>query len=31
VFENVEPYSVVAGNPARLIRRLTPEESNDGH
>jgi acetyltransferase-like isoleucine patch superfamily enzyme len=27
VFEDVEPYSVVAGNPARLIRRLESGEN----
>lgn len=26
VFENVPPYTVVAGNPARLIRQLNPQE-----
>lgn len=26
VAEDVPPYSIVAGNPARLIRRLTPQE-----
>lgn len=25
VTRNVEPYTVVAGNPARLVRRLNPE------
>jgi acetyltransferase-like isoleucine patch superfamily enzyme len=27
---DVEPYTIVAGNPARLIRRLTAEEMADG-
>jgi carbonic anhydrase/acetyltransferase-like protein (isoleucine patch superfamily) len=26
VFADVEPFTVVAGNPARLVKRLTPEE-----
>lgn len=26
VTSDVEPFSIVAGNPARLVRRLTPEE-----
>jgi acetyltransferase-like isoleucine patch superfamily enzyme len=30
VIHDVEPYSIVAGNPARLVRRLTPEEINHG-
>ncbi len=30
VFDSVEPYTIVAGNPARVIRRLTDEELADG-
>jgi acetyltransferase-like isoleucine patch superfamily enzyme len=30
VREDVEPYSLVAGNPARFIRRLANEEIRDG-
>jgi hypothetical protein len=30
VFADVEPFTVVAGNPARPVRRLTPEELADG-
>ena len=30
VIQDVDPYSIVAGNPARLVRRLTPEEINHG-
>jgi acetyltransferase-like isoleucine patch superfamily enzyme len=26
VFEDVPPYSIVAGNPARIVKRLTPVE-----
>jgi acetyltransferase-like isoleucine patch superfamily enzyme len=26
VMDDVEPYTIVAGNPARTIRRLTDEE-----
>src|SRR5205823_14293605 len=29
VAEDVPPYAVVAGNPARVIRRLEPETTND--
>jgi acetyltransferase-like isoleucine patch superfamily enzyme len=29
VTEDVPPYAVVAGNPARVIRRLDPEGGND--
>jgi acetyltransferase-like isoleucine patch superfamily enzyme len=27
---DVPPYTVVAGNPARVVRRLSPEEINYG-
>jgi carbonic anhydrase/acetyltransferase-like protein (isoleucine patch superfamily) len=30
VAADVEPFTIVAGNPARLIRRLTAEEMADG-
>ena len=30
VTADVEPFTIVAGNPARLIRRLTAEEMADG-
>lgn len=30
VRDDVEPFSIVAGNPARLVRRLTVAEINDG-
>ena len=30
VMENVEPFTIVAGSPARVVRRLTAEEMNDG-
>ncbi len=30
VTTDVEPFTIVAGNPARLIRRLTAEEMADG-
>jgi acetyltransferase-like isoleucine patch superfamily enzyme len=30
VFADVEPFTIVAGNPARLVRRLTPEEIAHG-
>lgn len=30
VSSDVEPYSIVAGNPARLVRRLTSEEITHG-
>lgn len=30
VFDDVEPFTVVAGNPARLIRRLSEEEMHHG-
>jgi len=26
----VEPFTIVAGNPARLVRRLTSQEMTDG-
>lgn len=30
VFQDVEPFTIVAGNPARLVRRLTEAEINHG-
>lgn len=30
VMHDVEPFTIVAGNPARLVRRLTEEEIGDG-
>jgi acetyltransferase-like isoleucine patch superfamily enzyme len=27
---DVEPFTIVAGNPARVVRRLTPEEMKHG-
>ena len=30
VFEDVEPFTIVAGNPARTVRPLTTEEMSDG-
>ena len=30
VTTDVEPFTIVAGNPARLIRRFTAEEMADG-
>lgn len=30
VTEDVEPFAIVAGNPARLVRRLTAEEIDHG-
>jgi acetyltransferase-like isoleucine patch superfamily enzyme len=30
VMHDVEPFTIVAGNPARLVRRLTDEEIGDG-
>jgi acetyltransferase-like isoleucine patch superfamily enzyme len=30
VTHDVEPFTIVAGNPARLVRRLTDEEIGDG-
>ena len=30
VTSDVEPFTIVAGNPARLVRRLTDEEMADG-
>lgn len=30
VRDDVEPFTIVAGNPARLVRRLTVAEINDG-
>lgn len=31
VAEDVPPYSIVAGNPARIVRRLHPGEAQRGH
>lgn len=31
VMDDVEPFSIVAGNPARLVRRMTEEEIAGGH
>jgi acetyltransferase-like isoleucine patch superfamily enzyme len=31
VVEDVPPFTVVAGNPARVIRRLDPEERTDSY
>ena len=31
VFADVEPNTVVAGNPARVVRRLSEEEMSRGH
>jgi acetyltransferase-like isoleucine patch superfamily enzyme len=30
VMHDVEPFTIVAGNPARVVRRLTPEEMRHG-
>ncbi len=30
VMHDVEPFTIVAGNPARFVRRLTDEEMGDG-
>ncbi|HEX8028632.1 MAG TPA: acyltransferase [Vicinamibacterales bacterium] len=30
VMEDVEPFTIVVGNPARVVRRMTTEEMNDG-